>query len=371
MSCFAAVGWVTTSTPPTSARPPVGITRVVSIPAVVVLPAPLGPSRPKISPARTSRSRWSTARMSPGYTLVSCSVRMTTSSIAANLLPACDLSLRVHRARGLAPAAMTDPARITANGVDFAYLEAGPADGPLALCLHGFPDHALTWEPLMADLAGAGYHAVAPWMRGYSPTALAPDGNYQVASLALDAIALADALAGNGDAVLIGHDWGAIASYTAVGHRPDRFRRLVTLAVPHTGALGAVFLSPVQLQRSFYMFVFQTPLAEMILPNDDFAFIEYLWSYWSPGYTPDPAFMRALKDTLAAPGSTAAAVGYYRAMLGTIPPDPALADVSAAGNGPVSGPTPHLPGGGAGCMGLAAAHRGPLPPPLPHGSHLH
>src|SRR3954471_20894397 len=102
---------------------------------------------------------------------------------------------------------MTDPSRISANGVDFAYLEAGPTDGPLALCLHGFPDHAPTWEPLMADLADAGYHAVAPWMRGYAPTGLAPDGNYQVASLALDALALADAFAGDdGGAVLIGHD---------------------------------------------------------------------------------------------------------------------------------------------------------------------
>ena len=252
---------------------------------------------------------------------------------------------------------MTEPAHVTANGIDFAYLEAGPADGPLALCLHGFPDHAPTWEPLMADLAAAGYHAVAPWMRGYFPTALAPDGNYQVASLALDAIGLADALAGDAGAVLIGHDWGAIASYTAVGHRPDRFRRLVTLAVPHTAALGTVFLSPVQLQRSFYMFVFQTPLAEMVVPNDDFAFIDYLWSYWSPGYTPDPAFMRGLKDTLAAPGSTEAAVGYYRAMLGTTPPDPALAEVSAAGNGAMAVPTLYLHGQDDGCMGVELADR--------------
>src|SRR6478609_9722268 len=66
--------------PPTNARPLVGITRVVSMPAVVVLPAPLGPSRPKISPWCTSRSSSSTALSPPGYTLVSCSVRMTTSS---------------------------------------------------------------------------------------------------------------------------------------------------------------------------------------------------------------------------------------------------------------------------------------------------
>src|SRR4051812_25306015 len=69
--------------PPTNARPLVGITRVVSMPAVVVLPAPLGPSRPKISPWCTSRSSSSTALSPPGYTLVSCSVRMTTSSTTA------------------------------------------------------------------------------------------------------------------------------------------------------------------------------------------------------------------------------------------------------------------------------------------------
>jgi pimeloyl-ACP methyl ester carboxylesterase len=263
---------------------------------------------------------------------------------------------------------MTSPSRIAANGIEFAYLEAGPADGPLALCLHGFPDHAPTWEPLMADLAGAGHHAVAPWMRGYAPTGLAPDGSYDVGSLALDALALADALAGAGDAVLIGHDWGAIASYAAVGHRPDRFRKLVALAVPHTAALGRMFFTPVQLRRSFYMFVFQTPLAEMAVPNDDFAFIDYLWSYWSPGYTPDPVFMRALKDTLASPGSTEAAVGYYRAMLGTTPPNPDVAAVGAAGSGPLSIPTLYLHGADDGCMGVEITDRDVLDAVLPDGS---
>ena len=57
------------------------------------------------------------------------------------------------------------------SGVDFAYLEAG--EGPLVLCLHGFPDHAPTWEPLLSALADAGFRGVAPWMRGYSPTGTA------------------------------------------------------------------------------------------------------------------------------------------------------------------------------------------------------
>ena len=59
---------------------------------------------------------------------------------------------------------------ITANGLDFAYLEEGPADGPLALCLHGFPDSAHTWRYLLPELASAGFHAVAPFLRGYAPT---------------------------------------------------------------------------------------------------------------------------------------------------------------------------------------------------------
>ena len=266
---------------------------------------------------------------------------------------------------------MTAPSRITANGVDFAYLEAGPSDGPLALCLHGFPDHAPTWHHLMPELAAAGYHAVAPWLRGYAPTGLAPDGNYQTASVALDALALADALAGDEDAVLIGHDWGAIAAYVAVGHRPERFSKLVTLAVPHGAALAARFLTtPAQLKRSWYVFFFQTPIAEFILPGDDFAIIDMLWHDWSPGMVPDHEFMRTLKDTLGAPGSTAAAISYYQYMLGTKPSDPALDAVQNAGNGPTPVPTLYLHGADDGCMGAELVVESELQPLFPAGLDL-
>jgi len=66
---------------------------------------------------------------------------------------------------------------ITANGLKFAALVEGPADGPLALCLHGFPDSAHTWRYLLPELAAAGFRAVAPWMRGYAPTAVPADGS--------------------------------------------------------------------------------------------------------------------------------------------------------------------------------------------------
>lgn len=169
---------------------------------------------------------------------------------------------------------------------------------------------------------------------------------------ALDALALADALAGERDAVLVGHDWGAIAAYAAVAHRPERFERLVTMAVPHQSALLARFAtSAEQLKRSWYIFLFQTPLAEAAVPADDFALIDLLWRDWSPGHRPDVTFMRALKDTLGAPGGTEAAIAYYRFMLGTRPGEPALDAVQAAGFGVIPVPTLYLHGADDGCMG--------------------
>src|SRR5688500_11388309 len=98
---------------------------------------------------------------------------------------------------------------IEANGLLFGYLEAGSHDGPLALCLHGFPDSAWTWRHLLPDLADAGYRAVAPFLRGYAPTDVADDGVYHLGAIVSDACALHEALGGDEQAVLIGHDWGA------------------------------------------------------------------------------------------------------------------------------------------------------------------
>src|SRR4051812_16930496 len=149
---------------------------------------------------------------------------------------------------------------IEAGRMRFAALEWGPADGPLALCLHGYPDTARTWRFLRALLGGRGRPCVAPHMRGYAPTDLAPDGVYQVGALARDANELHAALGGDERAVLIGHDWGAIAAYGAAGRAPDRWRRVVTMAVaPGPVAFGDT--SPASLQRavrqlrmSWYMF---------------------------------------------------------------------------------------------------------------------
>jgi pimeloyl-ACP methyl ester carboxylesterase len=260
--------------------------------------------------------------------------------------------------------------RVTANGIDFAYLEDGPVDGPLALCLHGFPDHARTYSALLPELAAAGFHAVAPWMRGYHPTGLAPDANYQVASLALDSIALADALAGDRPAVLVGHDWGAIASYTAAGHAPQRFERLASMAVPHAGALAAHIFEPAQLKRSWYQYFFQMPMSDGVVPLNDYAVIDTLWHDWSPGFDPDPEFMRALKATFDAPGALSAALDYYRFALGSKAGDPSLDAVSASFVGPTPIPTLYLHGTDDGVMGADIVLEHELVPFFPAGLEL-
>lgn len=231
-------------------------------------------------------------------------------------------------------------ATVRANGLQFGVLEAG--SGPLALCLHGFPDAAYTWRHLLPVLAGAGFHAVAPFMRGYAPTAVPADGAYHLGALVADAVALHEVLGGDANAVLIGHDWGAEAAYGAAAFAPDRWRRLVTLAVPPAALDEVLFSDYEQLKRSFYLFMFKDPagFAETVVARDDLAFLDKLWRDWSPGFQPGEHLAR-VKDCLRQPANLAAALGYYRA----------AADQEAAGRRAPQ-PTLYLHGARDGCIGV-------------------
>jgi pimeloyl-ACP methyl ester carboxylesterase len=244
-----------------------------------------------------------------------------------------------------------DEHRVTANGIEFAYLDDGPEDGPLALCLHGFPDTAHTWRHLLPRLADAGFHAVAPFLRGYAPSSVPTDGAFDTGTLAVDACELHGALGGDEDAVIIGHDWGAFATYGAAAAEPDRWRRVVAAAVAPQASMAAGFFTFDQLRRSWYVFFFQTPLAEYAVGLDDHAFIDRLWADWSPGF--DGSWDAArVKESLATPESLAAAIGYYRAMFAAPPADPRAAAAQAAGGTMAPQPTLYLHGADDGCMGL-------------------
>jgi pimeloyl-ACP methyl ester carboxylesterase len=242
---------------------------------------------------------------------------------------------------------------VSANGVDFAVLSAG--DGPLALCLHGFPDSAHTWRHLLPALAGAGFRAVAPFQRGYAPTSVPADGRYQSGVLGMDANALHEALGGDGDAVIIGHDWGASGTHAAAVLEPERWSKVVTMAVPPGAAVGAALLGNLtQLKRSWYFFFFQHALSDFVVANGDLAFIDMLWADWSPGHDASvdlPLVKTALRD----PVNLQAALGYYRATIGDGLKDPALDRAQAATSEVPTQPLLYLHGRTDGCIGAEVA----------------
>ena len=243
---------------------------------------------------------------------------------------------------------------IEAGGLDFACLAAGPRDGPLALCLHGFPDTAHTYRHLLPELAAAGFRAVAPFSRGYAPTGVPVDGLFQTGALARDANALHRALGGDGRAVVVGHDWGAQAAYGAAVLAPDRWKRVVAMAVPPGPALASGFFSYDQIKKSFYLYFFRHPRAEVVVGADNLAFVARLWQDWSPGYdaSDDMAFVR---QSLGLPANLTAALGYYRASSDPSRQAPELAAEQAAVGKVPAQPTLYLHGARDGCIDVTMA----------------
>ena len=233
---------------------------------------------------------------------------------------------------------------IHANGIDFAYIEAG--SGPLVMLLHGFPDTANTWSHQMSALAAAGYRAVAPYLRGYYPSEIPQNGFYDKATLATDVAELIRTLGAGQPVHLVGQDWGAIISYAVLAAFPELIRRAVVMAVPHPAQVSKSLLDAKHIQRSFHWWFFQLPdLPEKALVENDFAFIDYLWRYWtSPGYQ-DAAHLVEIKAMLGQPGVLAATLGYYRAMLDPSKGDPRLQQTRLLMDRPISVPTLALCGG--------------------------
>ncbi|WP_063057770.1 alpha/beta fold hydrolase [Nocardia sienata] len=190
----------------------------------------------------------------------------------------------------------------------------GEPGGRLALCLHGFPDSAWTWRHLGPALAGRGFRVVAPFTRGYAPTAVPDDGDYHLGALAYDTLELHRALGAPADAVLIGHDWGALTTNTIAAQPDCPFPRVVSLAVPPVPAMrprrdAGVGAYLRQIRFSWYILFNQLPgISERSLER----LIPRLWHDWSPGYDAEFDIAR----TLAALPTTAhrtAALSYYRA----------------------------------------------------------
>lgn len=159
---------------------------------------------------------------------------------------------------------------VNTNGIQLHVAEAG--EGPLVLLVHGFPEGWYAWRHQLRALAAAGYHAVAPDVRGYGqsdkPAAVEA---YSMKALMGDFTGLLDAL-GAETAVIVGHDWGSAMAWNSAALFPERYRAVVGMSVPH---MGRAPLPPTQLfasmfgERWFYILYFQQPgVAEAELEAD-------------------------------------------------------------------------------------------------------
>jgi len=109
---------------------------------------------------------------------------------------------------------------------------AGPADGPVVVLEHGWPQHWYAWRALFGPLADAGLRVVAPDLRGFGWSEYPPDEDFRKETLADDVIALCDTL-GVSRIRYAGHDWGGWSGYLLAARRPDLLERMVVLSVPH------------------------------------------------------------------------------------------------------------------------------------------
>jgi pimeloyl-ACP methyl ester carboxylesterase len=237
---------------------------------------------------------------------------------------------------------------LTLRGMEIEYLEAG--DGPLILFLHGFPDHLRTWQDMLRRFAGIGYRAVAPSMRGYGARNAAPDGVYRDWATGSDALSLIEAL-GHERAIIVGHDWGAAATYAAAQLAPSKLDAIVTLAVPFGRALrDAIVQDGDQQRRSWYWYFFQLPFAHDAVAYQDFAFLDRIWAEWSPGYRLGDDEMALLKARFAQAGVLDEVLKYYHQLFQPAPVDPSPA-IQESQKQLVSVPTLYLHGRQDGCIG--------------------
>ncbi len=202
------------------------------------------------------------------------------------------------------------------NGVRLHYVEAG--SGPLVVLLHGFPEFWYSWRRQIPALAAAGFHVLAPDLRGYNLSAK-PAGvrHYRLEALTADVAGLIRH-AGAERAAVAGHDWGGAIAWTLALRQPQVLERLIVLNAPHPAAFFRELRTLGQLVKSWYMFFFQLPLLpELVLRAGDFAFFDR--TLRGDPVRPDcftAEDVRRYKEAIGRPGALTAALNYYRANLG-------------------------------------------------------
>ncbi|HET9283009.1 MAG TPA: alpha/beta hydrolase [Candidatus Angelobacter sp.] len=204
--------------------------------------------------------------------------------------------------------------RVTANGINFEVATMGTGDR-LALCLHGFPEHAYSWRYQMPLLAKLGYRVWAPNLRGYGNTDSPQEvPAYKTRTLVEDVAALIKA-AGAKETLLLAHDWGAALAWSLAMVQPQLINRLVILNLPHPVCFARELRRPPQLFMSWYMYFFQLPwLPEKMLGRNNARATSGIFRRTSRN--PDrfsAEVLEVYRANAARPGGLTAMINWYRA----------------------------------------------------------
>jgi pimeloyl-ACP methyl ester carboxylesterase len=185
----------------------------------------------------------------------------------------------------------------------------GPDDGEPVLLLHGFPESSYQWLPQLEALGDAGYRAVAPDQRGYSPGARpSAVDDYVMGHLVADVLAFADAL-GVERFHLVGHDWGGAVAWVTAAYHPDRLLTLTSVATPHLTPFARSIREGEQRERSSYMADLRDPGAEAFFLDDDAAQLRRTYESFGFGEQTIAEYLALFTQ----PGALTGALNWYRA----------------------------------------------------------
>ena len=200
-------------------------------------------------------------------------------------------------------------AQVAVGDLTFDVRLAGPDDGEVVILLHGFPQTSYEWRHQLRALAEAGFRAVAPDQRGYSPGARPPDvADYALPLLVRDVLGVADAI-GAGRFHVAGHDWGAVVAWALAVAAPERVITANPVSVPHPDAFARVLSDPMscQVAASSYFDVFVQPDSEDAFLANDHALLRALFVELEAGAVDE--YLRVLGSKAA----LGAALNWYRA----------------------------------------------------------
>ncbi|MFI8459973.1 alpha/beta fold hydrolase [Kitasatospora sp. NPDC085464] len=213
-------------------------------------------------------------------------------------------------------------AQVRAGVLDIGYAEDGPADGPVVICLHGWPYDIHSYVDVAPLLAAQGYRVIVPYLRGHGPTrflSARTPRNAQQAAVAADVVALMDAL-GIGRAVLAGFDWGSRTADIVAALWPERVRALVSVS--------GYLVTDVEMQKEplaaaaehtwWYQFYFATERGRLAMEDRDKrrALCRLVWETVSPTWAFDDAVFERTAAAFDNPDYAAIVIHNYRWRLG-------------------------------------------------------